>query len=194
MKGTELKTGVLQVDSQARLLIESAASLRAQIVAKEVELQSMRSSSAEQNPRVVTAKEELSALKAQLAKLTGNSNDPNSGLIVPRGKIPEAGLEYLRKLRDVRYYETIREIIGRQFEMAKLDEARQGAIVQVADPAIPPDNHSSPHRTIIVLLAAFVGFFAACWWCLLSAKFRLMDQDPATHDRFSSLRATFRRT
>jgi tyrosine-protein kinase Etk/Wzc len=192
MKHTQITTGVLQVDSQARLLIESAASLRAQIVAKEVELQAFRSSGTEQNPRIVTALEELSALKSQLAKLTG-SEDTNSDLIVPKGKIPEAGLEYLRSLRDVRYYETIREIIARQFEIAKLDEARQGAMVQVADPAIPPDNHSSPLRTISVILASFVGFFAACWWCILVAKYREMDDDPVAHDRLMALRATFRK-
>ena len=65
---------------------------------------------------------------------------------MPKGKVPEAGMEYLRKLRDLKYYETIYELIAKQFEMAKLDEARQGAVIQVADVAVPPDKKSSPPR------------------------------------------------
>ena len=194
MKRTQVATGILQVDSQARLLIESAASLRAQIVGKEVELRAMHSSGTDQNPQIVTAEEELSALRSQLAKLTGNSDTSTSDIIVSKGKIPEASLEYLRKLRELRYYETIDEIIARQFEMAKLDEARQGTIIQVADPATTPDNHSSPKRTISVLLASFIGFCAACWWCIVRAKLGSMNEDPLRQGRLSALRASFRKS
>ena len=128
MKRTEQSTGVLQVDSQAKSLIESAAILRGQIVAKEVQLQAMRSYATEDNPQMVTTGQELAALKAQLAKLSGTDENSTSDIIVPKGNIPEAGMEYIRKLRDVKYYETITELIAKQFEMAKLDEARQGAV------------------------------------------------------------------
>ena len=73
-------------------------------------------------------------------------------------------MEYLRKLRDVKYYETITELIAKQFEIAKLDEARQGEVIQVADVAVPPDKKSSPPRTLLVLLLTLVAFVAACGW------------------------------
>ena len=174
MKSSQDTTGGLQVDSQTRSLIEAAASLRGQIVAKEVEIQSMRSFATEDNPQMVTAEQQLDALKAQLTKLAGTDPKPGSEIIVPKGNLRAASLEYVRKLRDVRYYETIAQLIARQFESAKLDEARQGAVVQVADSAVPPDNHSSPKRSLTVILATFVGFFGAIWWCILGEQFRRM--------------------
>lgn len=136
-KQVQQKTGLIQIDAQARTLIESAASLRAQIAAKEVQIQSMRTFATSENSQVLQAEQELETLRAQLAKLGGAEDNSDSGLIVPRGRVPEADLEYVRKLRDVKYNETIFDILARQFEIAKLDEARQGALIQVVDAAVP---------------------------------------------------------
>ena len=193
MKRTQQSTGVLQVDSQARSLIESAAVLRGQIVAQEVQLQGMRSYATEDNPQVVTAEQQLAALKGQLAKLSGSDVNSSSEIIVPKGNIPQAGMEYLRKLRDMRYYETIEQLIAKQFEMAKLDEARQGAIVQVADVAVPPDKRSFPKRALTVILATFLAFFLASGWVILAERLRMMESNPEERQRIDALRATLRR-
>jgi uncharacterized protein involved in exopolysaccharide biosynthesis len=193
MKRTEQTTGVLQVDSQARSLIESAVVLRAQIVAKEVEIEAMRSYATEDNPQLIRDVEQLNALKAQLAKLGGTLPDSNSEIIVPKGNIPQAGMEYLRAYRDVRYYETVKDLIARQFEIAKLDEAREGTIIQVADVAVPPDRHSFPKRTITILIAIFLFFFIACAWCIFSAAVERARKNPAERHRMDALRATFAR-
>ncbi len=170
MKQTQQSTGLLQVDGQARTLIESAAALRGQIAAKEVELQAMHSYATEGNPQYVMVQQELEGLKAQLAKLSGTDANSASDIIIPKGNIPQAGMEYLRKLRDVKYYGVIEELIAKQFELAKLDEAKQGAIVQVVDPAIPPDKRSFPHRTFSVLLIAVMAFgFSSLWVFIRSA-------------------------
>jgi len=192
MKNTEQSTGVLQVDSQARSLIESAAILRGQIVAKEVQLQGMRAYATEDNPEMLEARQQLGALQGQLEKLSGSDAHSNSDIIVPKGNIPEAGMEYVRKLRDVKYYETIAELIAKQFEMAKLDEARQGSIVQVIDVAVAPDKRSFPRRTLTVALAAICGFFLVCGWCLFAVKIRRLEAEPAERRRLEALRATFR--
>jgi len=162
LKSMQQSTGVLQIDSQTRALLESAAGLRAQIVAKEVQLQGLRSFATEENPQIYQAQQELAGLQAQLAKLGGT--DQSTGMIVPKGKVSEEELEYIRRLRDVKYYDTISELMAMQLEMAKLDEARQGAIVQVVDSAVPPDGHSFPKRTIIVLVAFLLGFFGSSGW------------------------------
>jgi uncharacterized protein involved in exopolysaccharide biosynthesis len=192
MKGVEQSTGVLQIDSQTRALIESAADLRAQVVAKEVELQGMRAYATEDNPQMVEANQQLAALQAQLAKLGGSDQTSGAGLIVPRGKVPEAGMEYIRKLRDVKYYETIVELIGKQFEMAKLDEARQGMVMQVVDVALPPDRRSFPRRTITVAIVSLLGFVGACGWCLLAEGIERLKSNPAERHRLNALRDTFR--
>jgi uncharacterized protein involved in exopolysaccharide biosynthesis len=188
MKSTQESTGVLQIDSQARSLMESAATLRGQAVSKEVQIQAMRSYAAEDNPELIIAKRQLAALQAQLGKLAGN--DSGSDFIVPKGKAPEVGMEYLRKLRDVKYYETIFELMAKQFEMAKLDEARQGAMIQVADVAVPPDKSSFPKCIIIVLGATLLSLFAACGWCIFFDGFQRMN--PADRQRVDALKATLR--
>ena len=192
LKTTEQSTGVLQIDSQTRALIEAAASLRAQVVAKQVQLQGMRSYATDDNPQMVETRQQLSALQSQLTKLTGSSPDSDSDFEIPKGKVPEAGMEYIRKVRDVKYFETISDLIAKQFEMAKLDEAHQGTGIQVVDIAVPPDGRSFPKRTTTVILAFLVSFILSCTWCFLAHGLEKIHHDPETLSRIESFKATFR--
>jgi tyrosine-protein kinase Etk/Wzc len=167
MKKTEQSTGVLQIDSQARSLIESAAVLRGQVVAKQVQIQGMRSFAAEDNPELVLAKQELASLQSQLQQLAGSQHDSESDIILSRGKVTSSGLDYIRRLRDVKYRETVFELLAKEFEIAKLDEAREGSIVQVVDPAITSDKRSSPHRMLIIIASTVLAVFVAVFWVLL---------------------------
>ena len=117
----------------------------------------MRTFATGETSQVVQAQQELESLRAQLAKLLGSNNPSDATLMLPKGRVPEAGLEYLRKFRDVKYYETMFDMLARQFEAAKLDEAKQGALIQVVDPAVPPDWRSFPRRGLIVIVATLVG-------------------------------------
>jgi tyrosine-protein kinase Etk/Wzc len=186
LKETEQKTGLIQLDSQARALIESAAGLRAQIAAKEVQIQSLRTYATSENAQLVQAEQELEGLRAQLAKLGGSEEGADEGLLVPRGKVPGAGLEYVRKLRDVKYYETIFDILARQFEAAKLDEAKQGAVVQVVDAAIPPDKKSSPKRSLIVSVATAAGFVIGIVIVLLQSGFERLKKDSSAAEQLTN--------
>lgn len=185
MKSTERSTGVLQIDSQAKALIESAATLRGQVVAKEIQIQAMRSFATEDNPDLIIAKRQLAEIQAQLTKLAGQDSDQ---FIVPKGKAPEAGMEYLRKLRDVKYNEAIFELIAKQFELAKLDEARQGAIIQVADVAVTPDKKSYPPRAIIVVLMTLLAFLIAVLGAFWTERWSEAMSDPEKHGRVQILR------
>ena len=184
---TEQQTGLIQLDSQAKALIESAASLRAQITAKQVQIQSMETFATDQNAQLVQAQRELESLQAQLAKLGGSEANDES-LIMPKGRVTQAGMEYVRKLRDVKYHETIFEILARQFEVAKLDEAKEGSMIQVVDPAIPPDKPSFPRKTVIVLGATGVGFIVALFAALLQAGYERLKSNPETAVKVSMLR------
>ncbi len=187
-EATEQKTGLIQLDSQARALIETAISLRAQITAKEVQLQGMQTYATGQNAQYVQAQEELDALRAQLAKLGGSEDTSNASLLVPKGKVPEAGLEYVRKLRDIKYYETIFDILARQFEVAKLDEAKEGSIIQVVDNPIVPDKRSFPHRSIIVIVCTACGFCIGILLIFLKAVMERLNEDPETSLKLARLR------
>ena len=164
LEQTEQKTGVIQPDSQERALIESAASLRAQITAREVQIQGMQTYATGENSELIQAQQELAGLRAQLAKLGGSEDTSGNEFMIPKGLVPKAGMEYVRRLRDVKYYETIFDILARQFEVAKLDEAKEGAMIQVVDPAIPPDRRSFPKRGLIVIGATVVGFISGFSW------------------------------
>jgi uncharacterized protein involved in exopolysaccharide biosynthesis len=188
LKKTQQQTGLIQLDSQARALIESAASLRAQIAVKEMEIQGMSTYAAGQNAALVQAQEQLNSLRQQLAKLGGSEENINS-LIVPKGKVPEAGLEYVRKLRDVKYYETIFEILARQFELAKLDEAKEGSLIQVVDPAILPDHKSSPKRGLIVGLSTAAGLLIGILVALTQAGLERLKSDPESAPKLALFRS-----
>jgi tyrosine-protein kinase Etk/Wzc len=194
LKQTEAATGVMQVDMQARALTESASSLRGQIAAKKVQIQGMETYATGENYQLVQAESELASLRAQLAKVGGSEDSPGSELVIPKGKVPAAGLEFIRKERDVKYYEAIFDIIARQFEAAKLDEAKEGAIIQVVAPATVPDRRSSPKRAIIVIVATCVGFFFGVLFALLHGALQYAKQDPEMNIKLEHLRrALFRR-
>jgi tyrosine-protein kinase Etk/Wzc len=191
MQRTEQTTGLIELDSQARALIASAATLRAQIAAKEVQIQAMQTFASGGNAQLIEAQQELESMRAQLAKLGGEEDNPNA-LIVPKGKLTESGLEYVRKLRDVKYYEAMFDILARQFEIAKLDEAKEGSLIQVVDPAIRPDRKSSPKRALIVLVSTFVGLFVGILVALVQAGWAHLKEDPEASGKLHLLRHALR--
>jgi tyrosine-protein kinase Etk/Wzc len=188
MRKTQEATGVLQIDSQARALIESVAMLRAQVVAKEVQIQGMRSFEAEDNPDLTLAKQELGALQKQLERLAGSQNDTGSDIVLSKGKATHAGLEYLRRYRDLKYYEAVYELLVKGLEVAKLDEAKEGEIVQVVDQAVPPDQRASPHRTLIVLIATACAFLFAVFWLVLRRGLERASEVPKNRRRLEAIK------
>jgi uncharacterized protein involved in exopolysaccharide biosynthesis len=172
-------------------LVQSAASIRAEIAAKQVQLQTMSSFATPENPQLQLIRHQIDALEAQLKQLGGSESGSDVDMVALRGKISQAGLDYLRKYRDVRYYETIFELLSRQFEIAKLDESRQG-IVQVVDPATPPDHKSSPQRTLITLACFLIGALLAIAWVLATEWASLSDAEE--REKLTALRRSLWRT
>jgi tyrosine-protein kinase Etk/Wzc len=187
MTKTQQSTGVLQIDSQARALIESAAILRGQVVAKQVQIEGMRSFATDDNPNVILAKQELAALQSQLDRVAGSKQDLGSDINMSKGRVTQSGMEYLRRFRDLKYQETIFELLAKEFEVAKLDEAREGAIVQVVDVAVPPDRKSSPHRTLIVIGATILSFFVAAFWVIVRRGLKRTFEQPENRRRLDAI-------
>ncbi|MFL6307026.1 MAG: GumC family protein [Candidatus Sulfotelmatobacter sp.] len=188
MRKTQQATGVLQIDSQARALIESSAVLRAQVVAKQVQIQGMRSFATEDNPDLVLAKQQLAALQTQLEQMAGSQKDTGSDIVLSKGRVTGAGLEYLRRFRDLKYNETVFELLAKELEIAKLDEAREGEIVQIVDPAVPPDKKSSPHRTVIVLGMTILSFFVAVFWIIVRRGLERTFKLPENRQRLEAIK------
>jgi uncharacterized protein involved in exopolysaccharide biosynthesis len=192
MRKTQQSTGVLQIDSQARSLIESAAVLRAQVVAKQVQIQSMRSFAAEDNPELILARQQLTALEAQLKQVAGSQTDTGSDINLSKGRVTQAGLEYLRRYRDLKYNETVFELLAKELEIAKLDQAREGAIVQVVDAAVVPDKKSSPHRTLIVLICTAVAMIIGPFWVLFRNRLGHSLRIPENRERIEAIRRNWK--
>jgi uncharacterized protein involved in exopolysaccharide biosynthesis len=155
MKQTEQRTGVMELDGQAHAMIASAAVLHAQVAAKQVEIQAMRQFAADQNPDLQRAEQELSSLEAQLASMDVDNDRRSGDLVAPRGKVSEAGLEYSNALRELKYREMVQDLLTRQYEAARVDEARQGSQVQIIDPAAVPERPS--HYRLWIALGALLG-------------------------------------
>jgi len=188
MKQNEQTSGLIEVNTQAKALIESAAVLRAQIASKEVQIQGMETYATGENAQLVLARRELAGMRAQLAKLGGSEDSSSAEFLIPKGKVPEAALEYIRKMRNVKYYETIFDILARQFEAAKLDEAKQGAVIQVVDPATVPDKRSFPKRGLIVIGATILGFIFGVFAAVFLAFFQHVQSDPKANHQLGLLR------
>jgi hypothetical protein len=131
----------------------------------------MRSFATDVNPAYVRLQQEIFGLRHELARTEKNNRAGAGDIFVPTGKVPEAGLEYVRRLRDVKYYETVFELLAKQFEIAKIDEARDTSLVQVLDEAVVPERKSRPHRARIVVVSAILALLAAIVWALMREAF-----------------------
>jgi tyrosine-protein kinase Etk/Wzc len=171
LKKIQQQTGLIQPEGQARATIESIARLRGEVTAKRVELQSMRTFATERNPNVVRGESELAALQNQLAQLEGQTKDPTRSSIIAAGDVPSAGLEYVRRLREVKYQETVFELLAKQLEIAKIDESKEAGFIQVLQKAQPPELKSGPYRGGIVAGVFVLSFLLCFLWALGQAWF-----------------------
>jgi tyrosine-protein kinase Etk/Wzc len=148
-------TGLLQLDAQAKATIETVARARGELAAREAQLERVRSFSAPGNPALVRAEREVGALRANVRRMEGSSGGESGDMSVAR--LPKAGVEYVRRYREVKYREAVYEFMVKQLEAAKVDEAGSSGAIQVLDPAKPPDTQSSPIRPLIVIFFGIAG-------------------------------------
>jgi tyrosine-protein kinase Etk/Wzc len=156
LKKTEEQSGLIAPVGQTAMEIETVAQTRAQISIRQVELSALRQSATDQNPSVVRLESEITDLQAQLSRL-GRSSDKNVDAAIPTSKVPELQLEYVRKEREVKYHEALFAMLSRQYEAARIDEARDSPLLQVLDPASYPDVISFPPRLLIGLAGMVLG-------------------------------------
>ena len=155
LKETEEATGAVSPTGQTGLAIGQVAELQSQIISREVQLDAMRNSSTDQNPDVIRLNSELAepagATDARWRTFKpGKGRNPGDISLSPRA-LPADQLQFLRKQRDVQYHTLIFDLIARQFEAARLDEAKASPVIQVLDPAEPPDRKSSPYPSPVDL-------------------------------------------
>jgi tyrosine-protein kinase Etk/Wzc len=191
LKQTQERTGLIQLEKQGGAMIEAVANVRAQIAAKEVELAAIGAFATPQNPDYRQMQQVITGLRAQLSKLEANSS--GNDIKVPTGKFPETGLEFLRKTREFKYQETLFELLSKQFEIAKIDEAKDAALIQVVDKALVPELKSKPKRALIVILATMLAFLIGVLLAFFREASERASLDPDSAERMSLLRRYLRR-
>ena len=194
MEGFQERTGAIKIDEQAKAVIEGIANLRAQIAAKEVGLKVMRTYATPQNPDIQRAEEELRGMREQLGRLETRSGGHNPDPLMPTGRIPALGTEYIRKLREFKYQEALYEILLKQYEAARLDEARDAAIIQVIEKAIPPEKRVKPKRKQMVMIATFSGLFFSVFAAFFMEYIEKLKSNPEDKVRLEAIKknANFR--
>lgn len=192
LRKTQEKTGLIQPDGQVQALITNAAQLRGTIAAKEVQLNALRTFAAGQNPELLRAQEELRSLRAQLGKLEKVQPSNEGNFMVPTGNLPEVGVEYVRSMRNVKYYETIFELLAKQFELAKIDEAKNSSAIQVLDKAIAAENRFKPKRTLITLAGLAFGAVLGILLAFVHAAYQRSRQSAVAMQRWQRLLSALR--
>lgn len=157
--------------------IEGLAKLQAQVAAQEVKVASMRGYLTEQAPEFKQAIIELSALRAQLSRIEGNKNTSVQN---------DDG--YVARFREFKYHETLFDLFAKQYELAKIDEAREGAVIQVLDVAVTPEKKSKPKKALIAVMATLATVFVLLIFVFVRQSLRNASQDLETAAKLSRIR------
>jgi uncharacterized protein involved in exopolysaccharide biosynthesis len=131
------------IKAEPKAAAEGYAKLRAEVTAAEVRLQTMRGSLADETPEVRQLQAALVALRSQLARLEQSTDG--------------SGPDYVGKYREFKYQETLFELFARQYELARADESREGALIQVVDLARPPEKKSKPKRALTAIVTTLAA-------------------------------------
>ena len=160
LKGYQTKKKIVAMNAQAEGAIKALAELKAQIIAREVQLGAMREFATKANPDVMRIEDELREFRLQLKRLEMGSKNPSSdesGALISLSEAPAAGLGYARLKRDALIQEKVFELLTQQYELAKIEEAKDALTFQVIDPAIAPEKRIKPKRTKNVMIAGVVS-------------------------------------
>lgn len=185
LKSTGINSNVLKANPQSA--VAAVAVLQAQIMAQEVKLGAMRGYLTETAPDFKQALNELATLRAQLAKQSQETTSP------PQAGQGSAQGDYISKYREFKYQETLFELFAKQFEMAKVDESREGATIQVLDAAQPPELKSKPKKALIAVLATLASGFVLLLFVFIRQALRNAGQDIESAQKMAALQNSWRK-
>jgi uncharacterized protein involved in exopolysaccharide biosynthesis len=176
LRATGISPDTLKSSPEAA--VGAVAELEAQVVAQEVKIASMRAYLADTAPDMQQALTQLRALKDQVNKAgRGGTRATN-----------ETEANYVTRYRDYKYYETLYEMFAKQYELAKVDESREGAVIQVLDVATPPDYKSKPKKALIAVLATLATGFVLLLFVFVRQALSKASSDPEANAQLTRIR------
>src|SRR5579859_476406 len=189
LQQTEESTGAISPTGQTGVVISQVAALQGQIISREVQLDALRTSSTDQNPDVIRLNNEIAGLRSQMRALESIQKGRKPGDIsLTSRSLPEDQVVFLRKQRDVQYHTLIFDLIARQFEAARMDEARASPLIQVLDPAEAPERKSGPFRALWTLSGLILGFIYGCVRVIGSYVYSRVIADPDSAEKLGQFR------
>jgi tyrosine-protein kinase Etk/Wzc len=177
LKVSGVNSSALKASPQAA--VEGLAKLKAGITAQEIKLGAMRGYLTESAPDFKQAQTELSAMRGQMAR--AEKEEPAAA--------GASSSDYIAKFRDFKYHETLFELFAKQYEMARVDESREGAVIQVLDAAQPPERKSKPNKALIAMLTTLAVGFALLLFIFVRQAWRNAGQAPESAETLARLRA-----
>ena len=179
LKSSGINSSVLKTSPASA--VEAVARLKAGISVQEVKLGTMRNYLTESSPDFKQALSELGSLKTQLAK--AEKEEPAS----------KDASDYVARYREFKYQETMFELFAKQFELAKVDESREGAVIQILDIAQAPERKSKPNKAQIAIIAALASGFALLLFVFIRRALRTASQNLETQQRLIALQASWKK-
>lgn len=190
LKGALDTHGVISVDSDSRAIVETVGRLRAQISAKEIQLSSMLAFVTTNNQEYKRAQEELNSSRAELLKLENGRPSVTGQAAADDSK--QVGLGNIKILRDVKYYQMLYELLAKQYEVARLDEAKDTALIQILDVAVEPEKKFKPKRAIMILMATVLALVAALAFAFVAERREKALLQPEAAARWKKLKTYLR--
>jgi capsule polysaccharide export protein KpsE/RkpR len=203
------RNSMVDPQNEGRAVMDAAARMQGELIASETELKGLQQIYSDDNVRVRTLKARMAELQSQLRKLVGHSNDATgqdsasswSAPYPSMHTLPGLGSRYADLYREAKIQEAVYAFVTQQFEMAKIQEAKELPIVRVMDAGVAPEKRSSPIRSLVVGGSVFGAFLLACLWVVgkyrwqqspADDSYRLLAADVARELRsvFSKLRRT----
>jgi uncharacterized protein involved in exopolysaccharide biosynthesis len=169
LKAFQEESKMVKLDDQSKAIIEAIGMVKGHLMAKQVELETLRSYATPANPQVAMLETQVEELEERLRELMEGKKKPDNptpkDIFVPTARIPDLAVQYARLFRDAKVQEILYQLLTQQYEMARIQEAKDSPTVQVLDTAKVPEKKAKPNRRMIVvistLMAAFFGIFLA---------------------------------
>jgi uncharacterized protein involved in exopolysaccharide biosynthesis len=182
------RTGVITLGGQTAEAIKLISDLRTKIAEKTVEMQALGSSATAENPEMRRLQTEIDAERSQLAQVEKEQQGKAALGDVGPDSLPQATLDYIRVVRDLRYHEGLFEALAKQVEGARMDEARTAPMVQVVDVAIPDDKPTGLPRPLWVLIGFVAGAICGLIAAAIRQSFRKMKESPDGSRKLQEIR------
>lgn len=176
------KNAAIDIPEQAKAMVTAAAELQGQLIAAQAQLHGLEQIYTPENSSVKTVKAQIAELQREIDKFGGKNVNPSTDATLGKNELypsirqlPLLGVKYLDLYRQNKIDEEVYELLTKEYEIARIEEARDLPTAEVLDPAVVPRKKSWPHRLYIMLGGMFFTFVLGAGWVVGRAMWNRVD-------------------